>query len=85
MDTGINTDPRILTLLFAVMAYFDAKKTPVNPFVKGYGVSKEVEEADTFLAECLAECSDYFDEVKEMVEILQNTEVEESQIENQVD
>lgn len=88
MDKG--TDPRLLMLIYAALNYLDAKKTPVNPFVKGFGVSKAVEEAEGFLKICTDDCSDYFPEVKATLDALQvissemdeNTNPEESQTTN---
>jgi hypothetical protein len=82
-DTG--TDPRILMLIYAVSNYLEAKKEPVNPFVKGFGISERVAEADNLLQVCMNDCAEYFPEVNEMLEALrldENTNLEESQTSN---
>lgn len=63
------TDPRILKLLFAVMAYVDSNKQAANPFVKGFSrVEQDKDLAYKDMVFALEGCSDYYPEVEQMLE-----------------
>ena len=70
------TDARILMLIYSVLNYFEAKKEPVNPFVKGFGVTEKVHETELFMNSCLTECAEYFPEVLEMLDAMQSKDEE---------
>lgn len=60
-------DPRIINLLFAVMAYVGSKEAQPNPFVKGFREDGSSVVYDN-MVQALMDCEEFFPQVDEMVE-----------------
>ena len=77
---GRRTDPALLILIVAVVRYIEAKNAPVNPFVKGFGITEKEHAAFEDLVLALEDCSMYLPEVEEMLDAFdESTSKEESQ------
>ncbi len=65
-----DTDPKLLSLILAVMGFIEAENEPKNPFVKGLGSVKNNQQSYEYLVEAVNACKEYYPEVEEMVDSL---------------